>query len=175
MKTLLLSACTAVLIGTASMPAAAGDDVLWRDDSGNIVVRIGEDRYRPYGDPYAQPWPGQQPDYDTYGHNDPYGDDEDQDYNHRWRRHDNGWNYGWGGNGGNNGWNNGWGNNGYYGNVIPPRAIVRWLARCDYTYITQPVLAGRFYQVKAIAPDGHKVKLYIDAYNGRIVKTKYKS
>lgn len=174
MKTLLLSACTAVLIGTASMPAAADDNTLWRDESGNIVVRIGEDRYRPYGDPYAQPWPGQQPDYYNDGHYDPYGDDQDQESDYRWRRHGNGWNDGWG-NGWNNGWNNGWGNGGYYHDVIPPRAIVRWLARRDYTYITQPVLAGQFYQVKAIAPNGRKVKLYIDAYSGRVVKAKYKS
>jgi len=40
------------------------------------------------------------------------------------------------------------------------------------TYISRPALAGRFYQVKARTPDGHKVKLYIDAYSGRIVKVK---
>ena len=163
MKNLLLSACAAVLMGTASMPAAAGNDTLWTDDSGSIVIRVGEDRYRPYGDPYAQPWPGEQPNYYTYGNNDPYDDDWDQNSDHRWRRHDNGWN---------NGWNNGWGNDGYYGDVIPPRAIVKWLKHRDYTYITRPMLSGRFYQVKAIAPNGRKMKLYIDAYSGRIVKTK---
>ena len=167
MKNLLLSACAAVLIGTASMPAAAGNDTLWTDDSGNIVVRIGEDRYRPYGDPYAQPWPGEQPNYYPYGHNDPYDDDRDQNSDYRWRHQDNDRDNGWG-----YGWNNGWGNDGYYGDVIPPRAIVKWLKRRDYTYITRPMLSGRFYQVKAIAPNGRKVKLYIDAYSGRIVKTK---
>ena len=42
----------------------------------------------------------------------------------------------------------------------------------DYRYISRPVLNGRFYQVKAVNPNGHKVKLYIDAYSGRIVKIK---
>lgn len=163
MKTLLLSACAAALIATASAPASAGNDTPWTDDNGNVIVRIGEDQYRPYGDPYAQPWPGEQPNSYRYGHNDSYGDDWDQDSDHRWRRHDNDSDYGW---------NNGSGDHGYYGDVIPPRAIVKWLKRRDYTYITRPMLAGRFYQVKAIAPNGRKVKLYIDAYSGRIVKAK---
>lgn len=171
MKNLLLSACAAALIATATAPAAAGSDTLWTDDSGNIVVRIGEDRYRPYGDPYAQPWPGEQPNSYTYGHNDPYGDDWDQDSDYRRRHQDNSWGHNWG-NGWGNGWNNGWGDADNYGDVIPPRAIAKWLKRHDYTYITRPVLSGRFYQVKAIAPNGRKVKLYIDAYSGRIVKSK---
>ena len=54
--------------------------------------------------------------------------------------------------------------------VISPRWIVRNLQRADYRYISQPVLNGRFYQVKAVNPNGHRVKLYIDAYSGRIVK-----
>jgi uncharacterized membrane protein YkoI len=34
------------------------------------------------------------------------------------------------------------------------------------------VLAGRFYQVKALDPYGRKVKLYVDAYDGRIANVK---
>lgn len=56
--------------------------------------------------------------------------------------------------------------------VVSPRSIARNLQRHDYRYISQPVLHGRLYQVKAINPHGHKVKLYIDAYSGRIVKVK---
>ena len=79
----------------------------------------------------------------------------------------------------------GWHDNGYsnydngynYGDyrqhgVVSPRWIVRNLQRADYRYISRPVLNGRFYQVKAVNPNGHKVKLYIDAYSGRIVKIK---
>ena len=92
------------------------------------------------------------------------------------------WNNGGYGSGYRYGNNPGYGNNsgygydsGYrYGNqgVVSPRWIVRNLQRHDYRYISQPVLHGRFYQVKAINPHGHKVKLYIDAYSGRIVKVK---
>lgn len=69
-----------------------------------------------------------------------------------------------------------WGDGGYgsgYGyGVLPPQAIVRYLHQNDFSYISQPVLAGRFYQVKALDPDGRKVKLYVDAYSGRIAKVK---
>lgn len=61
-------------------------------------------------------------------------------------------------------------NSGY--NPIPPQAIVQNLANSDYRNISEPVLSGRFYQVKAINPNGHKVKLYIDAFTGQIVKVK---
>ncbi len=56
--------------------------------------------------------------------------------------------------------------------MVSPRWIVRNLQRSDYRYISRPVLSGRFYQVKAVNPNGKKVKLYIDAYSGRIVKVK---
>jgi hypothetical protein len=66
-----------------------------------------------------------------------------------------------------------WNNGGYYRqDVVSPRSIVRNLQRNDYRNISQPVLSGRFYQVKAINPDGRKVKLYIDSYSGRIAKVK---
>jgi hypothetical protein len=51
---------------------------------------------------------------------------------------------------------------------------VRHLRRNDFTSISQPVLAGRLYQVKARDPSGRKVKLYVDAHTGRIAKVKVK-
>ena len=83
--------------------------------------------------------------------------------------HDNGYNYGNGYNNYDNGYNYG----GYRQHgIVSPRWIVRNLQRADYRYISRPVLTGRYYQVKAVNPNGHKVKLYIDAYSGRIVKIK---
>lgn len=58
--------------------------------------------------------------------------------------------------------------------VVSPRWIVRQLRRNDYRYISKPMLAGQFYQVKAVNSRGQKVKLYIDAYSGRVVKIKGK-
>lgn len=73
----------------------------------------------------------------------------------------------------NRGYNDDW-RNADYGrrDVISPRWIVRNLERSDYRYISRPVLNGRFYQVKAVNPNGKKVKLYIDAYTGQLVKVK---
>ena len=81
--------------------------------------------------------------------------------------------YGWHDNGYNN-YGNGYGNYGDYRQhgVVSPRWIVRNLQRADYRYISRPVLTGRYYQVKAVNPNGHRVKLYIDAYSGRIVRIK---
>ena len=85
-------------------------------------------------------------------------------------RYDNGY-YGNGG-----GYYDDYGNGGYgYGysyGIVSPRSIVRNLRYQGFSYISRPALAGRFYQVKARDPNGHKVKLYIDAYSGRIVKVK---
>jgi hypothetical protein len=44
---------------------------------------------------------------------------------------------------------------------------VRNLEQSDFRYISRPVLSGRFYQVKAVNPNGKKIKLYIDAYTAR--------
>jgi len=72
----------------------------------------------------------------------------------------------------------GWNDSGYryggygYQGVVSPRWIVRSLQRQDYHHISRPVLYGRFYQVRAISPYGHYVKLYIDAYSGRIVRVR---
>src|SRR5215813_12531509 len=75
-------------------------------------------------------------------------------------RPDYGWNNGGYGSGYRygSGYNSGYGyDSGYrYGDhgVVSPRWIVRNLQRHDYRYISQPVLHGRFYQVKAINPHG---------------------
>ena len=34
------------------------------------------------------------------------------------------------------------------------------------------MLSGQFYQVKAVNPRGHNVKLYIDRFSGQIAKVK---
>src|SRR5262249_35381262 len=73
----------------------------------------------------------------------------------------------------NNGYNNDWRNTDYDNRgIVSPRWIVHNLERSDYRYISRPVLSGRFYQVKAVNPNGKKVKLFIDAYSGQIVKVK---
>jgi hypothetical protein len=46
-------------------------------------------------------------------------------------------------------------------------------AQSGFSYISRPALSGRFYQLKALDPNGRKVKLYVDAYDGRIVKVKH--
>ena len=56
--------------------------------------------------------------------------------------------------------------------IVSPWSIVQDLRYQGFNYISEPALAGRLYQVKARDPNGHKVKLYIDAYSGRIVKVK---
>ena len=68
-------------------------------------------------------------------------------------------------------WGNGYGGGYGYG-VLPPYEIVRYLHQSGFSYISPPALAGRFYQVKALDPNGRKVKLYVDAYSGRIAKVK---
>ena len=61
---------------------------------------------------------------------------------------------------------------GYGYDVLPPHAIVRDLQQNNFTYISPPLIEGRFYQVKALDPYGRKVKLYVDAYSGRIAAVK---
>jgi hypothetical protein len=75
----------------------------------------------------------------------------------------------------NSGWGNGYGGGyggGYGYPVVAPQSIVHSLYRQGFSYISEPLLSGQFYQVKAIDPNGRKVKLYIDAYSGRIAKVK---
>lgn len=66
---------------------------------------------------------------------------------------------------------NGYGHGYDYG-VLPPWAIVPDLQQGDFSYISQPVLDGQFYRVKAVDPRGRRVKLYVDAYSGRVLKVK---
>jgi len=161
MTRFLLSACAAALIGTAAT-ASAGQPSTFAHGRSGAIIQVDDDGYydddrdndsrRGYG--WSYPAPG-------YG----YGNDNDW-YGGNWRGNRD------------RGWGNGWGYGGYgYGNhgLVPPRWIVRNLARHNYRYITNPVLAGRFYQVKAIDPRGRKVKLYIDAYTGEIAKRKFRS
>lgn len=72
----------------------------------------------------------------------------------------------------NNTYDNGNGGYGYNQDVVSPRSVVRNLQQQGYSDISRPALAGKFYQVKARDPNGHKVKLYIDAFSGQIVKVK---
>ena len=75
-------------------------------------------------------------------------------------------------------YDNGYGDNGNYGNdgygqgIVSPPAVVSVVESNNFQVISQPVLSGRFYQVKAIAPNGKKVKVYVDAFSGRIAKVK---
>jgi hypothetical protein len=94
---------------------------------------------------------------DDNGYGRHYGYDRDDD---NWNRRG-----GWG-----NGWGHGYGHRG----VVAPHRIVRQLARHHFTHITQPVLAGWHYQVKARDPRGRKVKLYITAYTGEIDRWKFR-
>ena len=66
----------------------------------------------------------------------------------------------------------GQGNYGYGQGIVSPPAVVSEVESNNFQVISQPVLSGRFYQVKAIAPNGKKVKVYVDAYSGRIAKVK---
>jgi len=73
------------------------------------------------------------------------------------------------------GWGSGYGGGyggGYGYPVVPPQTIMHSLYRQGFSSVSQPMLAGQFYQVKARDPNGRKVKLWIDAYNGRIAKVK---
>jgi hypothetical protein len=172
MKTILLSACAAALIATAAPSASAGQFTMNDNGPSGPVIGVGDNRY--YDNGYNSN------DYSSQG----YGD-EDSDYSYGSQGYGS---QGYGSQGygsqgygsqgyGSQGYGNqGYGNGGYgYGNygVLPPHAIVRYLHRSGFSYISRPALAGRFYQVKARDPNGRKVKLYIDAYNGRIAKVKH--
>lgn len=149
MKTFLLATCAAALLMSAVQTASATDARLFDGVRTGTIIRVGDNdnNYR-YGNPYG--WPYQMPGYHSYGNG---WDNDDND----------------------NGWRPGWGQGDYNRhNVLPPRVIVRYLDRRNYSYISRPVLDGRYYQVKAINPHGRKVKLYIDPYTGRIVKSKYR-
>lgn len=149
MTKFLMSACAATLIGIAASSASAGNFTIPDNGPSGAIIRVDDDggydrQARSYG------WPNQ-------GANYRYGDDDDNGWNRDRRR--------WGGN-----WGQGYGHRG----VVAPHRIVRNLARHHFTHITQPVLAGPFYQVKARDPRGRKVKLYINAYTGEIARWKYR-
>ena len=173
MKTILLSACAAALIATAASSASAGQFTMNDNGPSGPIIGVGDNRS--YGDNgyngndwrYPSQGDGDEDSNDSYG-NQGYG--SQMAYG----------NQGYGNQGyGNRGYGNqSYGNGGYgygYGNygVVPPHTIVRYLHRSGFSYISRPALAGRFYQIKARDPNGRKVKLYVDAYNGRIVKVKH--
>jgi opacity protein-like surface antigen len=76
----------------------------------------------------------------------------------------------YGNNSGQRYWNNG--HDQYHHAAVSPRSIVQNLERNHYRNISQPLLSGEFYQVHALNPGGHSVKLYIDRYSGQIAKVK---
>ena len=76
----------------------------------------------------------------------------------------------YGNNSGQRYWNNG--QYQYRHNVVSPRSIVQNLERNHYRNISRPLLSGGFYQVHALNPGGHNVKLYIDRYSGQIARVK---
>jgi hypothetical protein len=154
MKTLLLSACAAAMIAAAAAPASAGQFTMNDNGPSGPIIAAGDSRYYDDDGPSDNDWR-----YPSQG----YGDQGNYGYGNQ--RYGNGYGYG-----NSYGYGNGYGN---YG-VVPPYAIVRYLDRSGFSYITQPALSGRFYQVKARDPNGRKVKLWIDAYNGHIVKVKKK-
>jgi hypothetical protein len=171
MKTILLSACAAALIATTVAPASAGQFTMSDNGPSGAVIGANDSRY--YDD-------------NGYNGNDGYGDQDngygygDQGYGDQGYGNQGYGNQGYGDQGYGNGYSNGYGNRSYgygygYGNygVVPPYAIVHYLQRSGFSYISQPTLNGRFYQLKARDPNGRKVKLYVDAYNGHIVKVKH--
>lgn len=157
MKTFLLSACAAAVIATTASTAFAGQFTTIDNGPSGAIIRVDDNGNYNYNQNYR--WPNQTP---GYGNQDR---DWDGDRDRDWRDNDRRWD-----DRDRNDGRYGWGNHG----ILPPRVIVRYLDRNNFRYISQPMLAGRIYQVKAINPRGQKVKLYIDAYNGHVVKVKYR-
>jgi hypothetical protein len=179
MKKFLLSACAAALIATVASSASAGQFTMSDNGPAGPIIGAGDDRYYDDNGYNGNDWRYRSPGYgdedSDYG-NQSYGNGYGNSYGNGYgNSYGNGYGNSYG-NGYGNGYN-GYGNGGYgygYGNyrVLPPRVIVRYLYRSGFSYISQPALAGQFYQIKARDPNGRKVKLYVDAYNGRIVKVK---
>ena len=193
MKKFLLSAGAAALIATVASSAFAGQFTMSDNGPSGAIIGAGDSRY--YDDNgnnwryQSQGYGDEDSDYSTdnqgygnqgYGYgNQGYGN---QGYGNQGYGNQGYGNQGYGNQGyGNQGYGNqGYGNQGYgygngYGNygVMPPYAIVRYLHQSGFSYISRPALSGRFYQLKALDPSGRKVKLYVDAYDGRIVKVKH--
>jgi hypothetical protein len=152
MTKFLLSACAAVLIGIAALPASAGDFTIVDNGPSGPIIRVTDNGYD--GQSRSHRWPNQQ---STYRYDDNGWNRRDD--NDGWNRH-----RGWGN------WGHGYGHHG----VVPAHRIVRRLAWHHFTHISQPVLAGPFYEVKARDPRGRKVKLYINAYTGEIARWKFR-
>jgi len=91
-----------------------------------------------------------------------------RDSNGYWQRDRYDADFGGGRWGARDGYGQSYGGGGYGYDVLPPYAIVRDLQRNNFTYISPPLLEGRFYQVKALDPYGRKVKLSVDAYSDRV-------
>jgi hypothetical protein len=145
MTKFLLSACAAAVIGMAASSASAGGFTMAENGPSGVIIRITDNSYDQQGRSYG--WPNQS----NYGH-----DDDDDRWN-RDRR-----------------WHGQWGHGYGHHRVLPPQRIVHKLARHRFTHISQPVLAGPYYQVKARDPRGYRVKLYINAYTGEIARWKYR-
>ena len=144
MKNVLLSACAGIVL-TMGASAALADDNRYYNNGYYDNGGSWQDNNRYYNNDY----------YDNSGNTWRYQYQGNGSYSDYLRQRD---------------WNNGGYN--YSQDVVSPLSIVRNLQRHGYTYISHPALAGPLYQVKATNPDGHKVKLYIDSYSGRIVKVK---
>jgi hypothetical protein len=191
MKKFLLSAGAAALIATVASSAFAGQFTMSDNGPSGAIIRAGDSRYyddngyngsnwRYQSQGYGDEDSDYSPDNQGYG-NQGYGYGN-QGYGNQGYGNQGYGNQGYGNQGyGNQGYGNqGYGNQGYgygngYGNygVMPPYAIVRYLHQSGFSYISRPALSGRFYQLKALDPNGRKVKLYVDAYDGRIVKVKH--
>jgi len=66
-------------------------------------------------------------------------------------------------------------NNNQSNSQVPPDEVVRELERRNFHRISEPVQHGRIYLVYAVDPNGQDVELSIDAYDGRIVRSRYRS
>ncbi len=58
------------------------------------------------------------------------------------------------------------------GDALPLRQVVDSLEGRGHTQVTEVEREGDRYEVKATAPDGRRVELYLDARTGEVVKTK---
>ena len=181
MNKLLLSACAAAVIATGASPASA--DQYDRVNGAGVVIRIGDhyqDDYPYQGNGYGQNWQYDSNNYGRWGTNGAYPNGYGYNYNYGYGNNF-GYrgNYGYGNYGNNYGYRGNYGygsftdNYGYGGYPMPPGAIVDYLYRTGYSEIQTPQFGSGLYLIRARDPKGDKVKLYFDAYNGRVVKSKH--
>jgi hypothetical protein len=145
MKNVSLLACASIVLTMGASAALADDNRYYNNGYNDNGGNSWQDNTRYYDNDY----------YDNGGNNWQYRYYNNGSYSDYSRQPD---------------WNNGGYN--YRQDIVSPRSIVRNLQNNDYRNISQPVLSGNFYQVKAVSPNGHSVKLYIDPYSGRIAKVK---